>query len=53
LGSNVWTPVPTIVDALEDGFYLAFQNVIPTGKALYIGMDISGSMGGEFTPGSG
>jgi hypothetical protein len=28
-------------------------NVVPTGKAIYIGLDISGSMGSEFTPGSG
>jgi 60 kDa SS-A/Ro ribonucleoprotein len=39
-----WTVVPTIVDALENTFYLAFANAIPTGKATYIGMDVSGSM---------
>ena len=45
LGSSSWSVVPTIVDALEDAFYLAFANVIPTYKSIYIGMDISGSMG--------
>jgi 60 kDa SS-A/Ro ribonucleoprotein len=33
--------------------YLAFPNVVPTGKSFYIGLDISGSMSSEFTPGSG
>jgi 60 kDa SS-A/Ro ribonucleoprotein len=44
-GSLSWTPVPTILDALEEGFYKAFVNVVPTGKAIYIGLDISMSMG--------
>jgi 60 kDa SS-A/Ro ribonucleoprotein len=52
-GSLTWSPVAPIMDALEEGFYLAFPNVVPTGKAIYIGLDISGSMGSEFTPGSG
>jgi 60 kDa SS-A/Ro ribonucleoprotein len=38
---------------VREGFYKAFVNVVPTGKAIYIGLDISGSMRGEFTPGSG
>jgi 60 kDa SS-A/Ro ribonucleoprotein len=52
-GSLSWSPVATIQDALQEGFYKAFVNVVPTGKAIYIGLDISGSMGSEFTPGSG
>jgi 60 kDa SS-A/Ro ribonucleoprotein len=43
-GSSTWTPVPQIVTALEDAFYLAFSNVTPTGKTVYIGLDVSGSM---------
>ena len=43
-GDSTWTVVPTIVDALEDTFYLAFGNVVPTGKNVYIGLDTSGSM---------
>lgn len=43
-GDSTWTVVPTIVDALEDTFYLAFANVVPTGKNVYIGLDTSGSM---------
>jgi 60 kDa SS-A/Ro ribonucleoprotein len=41
---STWDVVPTVVDALEDAFYLAFANVIPTGKSIFIGLDISGSM---------
>jgi 60 kDa SS-A/Ro ribonucleoprotein len=47
-GNSTWTPVPTVVDALEDAFYLAFANVVPTGKSIFIGMDISGSMSGSY-----
>lgn len=53
LGSNTWNVVQPIVDGLEDAFYKAFVNVVPTGKNIYIGLDVSGSMGCEFTPGSG
>lgn len=44
-GSNSWTPVQAITDALMDGFYAAFANVEPTGKNYLIGVDVSGSMG--------
>lgn len=43
-GSGSWVVVPKIVDALDSAFYLAFQNIEPTGKRFYLGMDISGSM---------
>jgi 60 kDa SS-A/Ro ribonucleoprotein len=43
-GSGTWSPVPRIVDALDDAFYLAFGNVEPTGKRTMIGLDVSGSM---------
>lgn len=43
-GNRAWTPVPTIVDALEEAFYLSFKNVDPSGKRTLIGLDVSGSM---------
>jgi 60 kDa SS-A/Ro ribonucleoprotein len=39
-----WKPVQTVVDALDEAFYLSFANVEPTGKRWYIGLDVSGSM---------
>lgn len=41
-----WDPDPRIVSALEHGFYKAFGNVQPTGKAIDLCIDISGSMSG-------
>lgn len=56
-GKGEWTVVPKIVDALDSAYYLAFKNVVPTGKRFYLGLDISGSMWGgtvcgipNFTP---
>jgi 60 kDa SS-A/Ro ribonucleoprotein len=43
-GSLSWTPVPQIVDALNDAFYSAFDLVPSTGKRFYVGIDVSGSM---------
>lgn len=43
-GQNSWTPVPAIVDALNDAFYTSFGNVTPTGKNFLFGVDVSGSM---------
>jgi len=43
-GSLTWSPVPQIVDALEEAFYLGFDAVEPTGKNFYLGVDVSGSM---------
>ena len=53
LGGNTWAVTPTVVDALEAAFYKAFANVVPTGENIYIGLDVSGSMSCEFSPGSG
>lgn len=47
-GSGTWSPVPRIVDALDDAFVLAFENVVPTGKRYLLGMDVSGSMSSAF-----
>ncbi len=46
-GSNTWTPVPRIVDALDDAFYASFDNVPATGKGRCIALDVSGSMSGS------
>lgn len=47
-GSLAWKPVAKVADALDDTFYLAFENVEPTGKKLLIALDVSGSMGINF-----
>lgn len=44
-GQHVWTPVSAITDALDAAFYLAFQNVEPTGLRWLLALDVSGSMG--------
>jgi 60 kDa SS-A/Ro ribonucleoprotein len=44
-GKLSWDPVGQIVDALDEAFYLAFDAVEPTGKAVCVALDISGSMG--------
>lgn len=43
-GSLSWTAVPQVMDALNEAFYAAFENVEPTGKRFYLGIDVSGSM---------
>lgn len=43
-GSSTWTPVGKVVDALDDAFYLSFDNVEPTGKRWMLALDVSGSM---------
>lgn len=44
-GSGEWTPVPRVVEALNEAFHLSFETIVPTGKRIYIGLDVSGSMG--------
>lgn len=39
-----WETVPQLVDALNDGFYLAFKHVEPSNKRFFLGIDVSGSM---------
>lgn len=48
LGSLSWTPVQTVVASLDDAFELAFRNVVPTGKRICLGIDVSGSMNNAF-----
>jgi 60 kDa SS-A/Ro ribonucleoprotein len=43
-GGKTWTPVPEVVSALEDAFYLSFGTIEPTGKRHLYGIDVSGSM---------
>ncbi len=43
-GSGQWKVVPEVVAALNRAFALAFENVTPTGKRLYLALDVSGSM---------
>jgi 60 kDa SS-A/Ro ribonucleoprotein len=45
-GALTWSPVQQIVDALDSGFYQAFQEIKPTGKNFYLGIDVSASMDG-------
>jgi len=40
----VWSPNRQVVDALDNAFYLAFDNVEPTGKNIMLALDVSGSM---------
>ncbi len=44
-GSLSWSPVRTIIDALDAAFVKAFGNVAPTGKRILLAIDVSGSMG--------
>ena len=44
-GSHTWTPVATIVDALDAAFYAAFGNVEPANSRMLLALDVSGSMG--------
>lgn len=46
-GKMTWQPVGKIVDALDDMFYMAFDAVEPTGLAVCVALDISGSMSCE------
>lgn len=43
-GALTWTPIPRIVDALNEAFYLTFGNVEPMNKAVRLALDVSGSM---------
>lgn len=43
-GTNTWSPLAWVTDALDEAFYLAFDNVEPTNKRLLLAVDVSGSM---------
>jgi 60 kDa SS-A/Ro ribonucleoprotein len=42
---EMWTPVANVIDALNTAFYLAFDNVRPSGKRIYLAVDSRCSMG--------
>ena len=44
-GGLSWSPVAQVSEALEDCFTASFKYVEPTGKRIYVGLDVSGSMG--------
>ncbi|MGI8587489.1 MAG: TROVE domain-containing protein [Chloroflexia bacterium] len=50
-GSGRWEPVSQVVDALNDAFYAAFENVVPTGARWVLALDVSGSMAGNMLAG--
>ncbi|MBK6896757.1 MAG: TROVE domain-containing protein [Alphaproteobacteria bacterium] len=43
-GKLEWTPVTSVIDALDDAFYASFKNVEPTGARIMLALDVSGSM---------
>jgi 60 kDa SS-A/Ro ribonucleoprotein len=43
--SERFAPVQSVMDALNSAFYLAFDNVTPSGKRIYLAVDGSCSMG--------
>lgn len=51
-GKLSWSPVSQVVDALQNGFYAAFDAVEPTNKRWLLALDVSGSMGGSFIAGT-
>lgn len=44
LGSDAWSPVKEIENALESMFYQSYGNVEPTEKRFMLALDVSGSM---------
>ncbi|MCB0111626.1 MAG: TROVE domain-containing protein [Caldilineaceae bacterium] len=43
-GKLSWEPLTSIIDALDQAFYLSFGNVEATGKRIVLALDVSGSM---------
>ncbi|XVQ14100.1 TROVE domain-containing protein [Spirillospora sp. CA-255316] len=39
-----WSPVPAVVDALEEAYELSFGHIEPSGRRLLVAVDSSGSM---------
>ena len=44
-GTNTWSPVAQVVDALDRAFPLSFGNVTRTNRRWCLALDVSGSMG--------
>jgi len=51
-GKLSWSPVPSVVAALDAAFYRAFASVTPTGKRRLLAVDVSGSMDGSKAAGT-
>jgi 60 kDa SS-A/Ro ribonucleoprotein len=51
-GSSTWNPVQKILIALNEAFYLSFDNVEATNKKIMLALDVSGSMSWESISGS-
>jgi 60 kDa SS-A/Ro ribonucleoprotein len=51
-GRLSWDASREIVDALDAGFYEAFDAVVPTGMRIMLAIDVSGSMSGGVVAGS-
>lgn len=51
-GDLTWIPIRKISDALNEAFYVSFKTVVPTGKNIMLGLDISASMGSGNCTGS-
>src|SRR5213083_1972813 len=51
-GALKWSPVSTIVDALDAAFYATFSNVEPCRKPVLLALDVSGSMAASKIAGS-
>lgn len=43
-GGQTWTADKRIVQILEEAFYNSFKYSAPSGKRIYVGLDVSGSM---------
>ena len=48
---RTWKPVAPVIDALDHAFTASFNHAAPTNKRLYIGIDVSASMGWNFING--
>jgi 60 kDa SS-A/Ro ribonucleoprotein len=46
-GSLTWTPVKSVISALDEAFYGSFKTITPTGQRIRLAVDISASMDGN------
>jgi 60 kDa SS-A/Ro ribonucleoprotein len=43
-GGQTWTPVPKVIDLLDDAFHASFGAITPANKRTLVALDVSGSM---------
>lgn len=43
-GGQTWDPVPQVLSALDDAFYMSFGTIAPAAKRTLVALDVSGSM---------